>query len=102
MEVDSSELAEYICEVLKGVSKGVGADFVVMEPIKLEIATVNEIEAEGNVGIKVHIFGAGGKLNGAVTNEQTSKVVIAVSPKITEKQLKDRQFVITKMGLQKR
>lgn len=36
--VDMTEISEYIKNVLDGISEGVGEDFVVMEPIKLELA----------------------------------------------------------------
>lgn len=100
MEVNSTEISEYVKSMLNGITDGVGEDFVVMEPIRFEIAVVNEIteESEGKAGIEVHVLGVGGKLGNSASTEHTSKVTIAVAPRITEEKLKDKTFLYTQWG----
>ena len=79
MSIDSNELSEFIQSTIKGIKKGLeGADYLIIEPIKFNVA-VAKIK-EGGGGFKLHVVDAGGKYKA----EEITKIQFEIQPDIND------------------
>ena len=91
MDIDSTEISQYVSAVAKGIKEGIGDEFIVADSITIELAIVNEIKGEidGKAEIKVHVFGVGGKIAGSLSNQQISRITIPILPKLRGQEIAD-------------
>lgn len=75
MNTNSEELSEFIRSTIKSIRKGLeGENFVIVEPIKFNVA-VAKIKEGGGV-LKLHVVDAGGKYKA----EEITKIQFEILP----------------------
>lgn len=75
MSTNSEELAEFIKSTITGIKKGMdGEDFIMVEPIKFNVAVAKMKEAGG--GFKIYVVDAGGKYKA----EEITRVQFEIHP----------------------
>lgn len=75
MSTNSDELAEFIKSTIQGIKRGINDEgFLIVEPIKFDIA-IAKIK-EGSGGFKIYVVDAGGKYKA----EEITKIQFEVHP----------------------